>query len=46
MAAALDMSLAERRARHARFLDRVSAWSARDWLNAQLRDLGLEKGAA
>jgi trehalose 6-phosphate synthase len=41
MARALDMSLVERRARHARFLKRVIDWSARDWLNAQLDDLGV-----
>ena len=39
MAEALDMPLSERRARHTRFRDRVLTWSARDWLNAQLRDL-------
>jgi trehalose 6-phosphate synthase len=39
MAEALDMPVAERRARHLRFRDRVLRWSARDWLNAQLRDL-------
>jgi trehalose 6-phosphate synthase len=41
MADALDMPLAERRARHSRFRDRVNQWSARDWLNAQLADLRL-----
>jgi trehalose 6-phosphate synthase len=41
MADALDMSLAERRARHKRFLKRVTGWSARDWLKAQLDDLGV-----
>jgi trehalose 6-phosphate synthase len=41
MAEALDMPAAERRARHARFLERVKHWSARDWLNAQLSDLGV-----
>ncbi|MDQ3811054.1 MAG: trehalose-6-phosphate synthase, partial [Chloroflexota bacterium] len=41
MADALDMPSAERRARHARFLERISRWSARDWLNAQLTDLGV-----
>jgi trehalose 6-phosphate synthase len=41
IAEALDMPLAERRARHGRFLERVLRWSARDWLNAQLRDLGV-----
>jgi trehalose 6-phosphate synthase len=39
MAAALDMPLDERRTRHARFLKRVTQWSAHDWLNAQLVDL-------
>src|SRR5205807_5126288 len=39
MAEALDMPLPERRARHKRFLERVTQWSARDWLNAQLADL-------
>ena len=41
MADALDMPLADRRSRHARFLKRVTDWSARDWLNAQLTDLGV-----
>jgi trehalose 6-phosphate synthase len=41
MAEALDMPLSERRARHARFSKRVTDWSARDWLNAQLSDLGV-----
>jgi trehalose 6-phosphate synthase len=41
MADALDMPLAGRRARHARFVDRVMRWTARDWLNAQLADLGV-----
>jgi trehalose 6-phosphate synthase len=41
MAEALDMPLPERRARHARFLRRVTGWSARDWLSAQLDDLGV-----
>jgi trehalose 6-phosphate synthase len=36
---ALDMPAIERRARHARFLNRIEQWSARDWLNAQLADL-------
>ena len=40
MAAALDMPVAERKARHTRFLDRVMRWTGRDWLNAQLADLG------
>src|SRR5712691_8735686 len=39
LAEALDMPAAERKARHARFLDNVTRWSARDWLNAQLADL-------
>jgi len=41
MADALDMPFAERRRRHIEFLDRVTRWSARDWLNAQLADLGV-----
>jgi trehalose 6-phosphate synthase len=41
MADALDMPGPERRARHARFLERVIRWSARDWLSAQLADLGV-----
>jgi trehalose 6-phosphate synthase len=43
MAEALDMPLPERKARHSRFLKRVAGWSARDWLNAQLSDLGVDK---
>ncbi|MBV9597264.1 MAG: trehalose-6-phosphate synthase [Chloroflexi bacterium] len=42
MADALDMPPAEQRERHARFLGRVLRWSARDWINAQLADLGVE----
>ena len=42
MAEAMDMPVAERRARHARFLARVMRWSARDWLNAQLADLKVQ----
>jgi trehalose 6-phosphate synthase len=41
MADALDMPAAERLARHAVFKDRVTRWSARDWLKAQLQDLGV-----
>jgi len=41
MADALDMPAAERLARHAVFKDRVTRWSARDWLEAQLQDLGV-----
>jgi trehalose 6-phosphate synthase len=41
MADALDMPQAERVARHVRFSDRVREWTARDWLNAQLSDLGV-----
>jgi trehalose 6-phosphate synthase len=41
MAEALDMPAAERRDRHALFLQRVTSWSARDWLDAQLADLGV-----
>jgi trehalose 6-phosphate synthase len=44
MATALDMSAAEKRTRHSRFLERVNRWSARDWLNAQLLDLGVGSG--
>jgi trehalose 6-phosphate synthase len=42
MADALDMPPSERRARHARFFERVMRWSARDWLNAQLADLKVQ----
>jgi trehalose 6-phosphate synthase len=38
---ALDMPVSERKRRHAVFLQRVQNWSARDWLNAQLADLGV-----
>jgi trehalose-6-phosphate synthase len=41
---ALEMPQTERRARHARLLKQVSQWSARDWLNAQLADLGIGVG--
>jgi trehalose-6-phosphate synthase len=41
---ALEMSQPERRARHARLLKQVSQWSARDWLNAQMADLGIGVG--
>jgi trehalose 6-phosphate synthase len=41
MVEALEMPATERRARHARFLQRVTRWSARHWLNAQLADLGV-----
>jgi trehalose 6-phosphate synthase len=41
MAEALDMPATDRRARHARFLNRIEQWTARDWLNAQLTDLHL-----
>lgn len=41
IADALDMPLSVRKARHTRFLDVVTRWSARDWLNAQLCDLGV-----
>lgn len=41
MAETLDMPLPERKARHKRFLKRVTDWTARDWLNAQLEDLGV-----
>jgi trehalose 6-phosphate synthase len=42
MAEALDMSVPERCERHARFHRRVQAWTARDWLAAQLNDLGVD----
>jgi trehalose 6-phosphate synthase len=42
MATALDMPIAEQRGRHHRLLKRVSEWSARDWLNAQLTELGVD----
>jgi trehalose 6-phosphate synthase len=41
MAEALDMPAAKRKARHTEFLKIVNNWSARDWLEAQMRDLGL-----
>jgi trehalose 6-phosphate synthase len=41
LADALDMPLGERRGRHRRFLQNVTRWSASDWLNAQLTDLGV-----
>src|SRR5688572_28865958 len=41
MADAIDMPASERAARLARFRDRVTRWTARDWLSAQLDDLGL-----
>jgi trehalose-6-phosphate synthase len=37
----VEMPVAERRARHARFLERVTGWTARDWLTAQLDDLAV-----
>jgi trehalose 6-phosphate synthase len=45
IAAALDMPTTERRARRTRLLERVNRWSARDWLNAQLVDLGVGDSA-
>jgi trehalose 6-phosphate synthase len=39
IADALDMPATERRVRHARFLEHIEKWTARDWLNAQLEDL-------
>jgi hypothetical protein len=33
------MPVVERLARHARFLEHIEQWTARDWLNAQLADL-------
>jgi trehalose 6-phosphate synthase len=41
MADALDMPVPERAARLARFRDRVTRWTARHWLSAQLADLEL-----
>jgi trehalose 6-phosphate synthase len=41
MAEALDMPESDRAARLARVRERVMAWTARDWLAAQLADLGL-----
>jgi len=41
MAQALDMSADERAERLATFRDRVKRWTAHDWLEAQLQDLGL-----
>jgi trehalose 6-phosphate synthase len=42
MSDALDMPQADKRARHTRFLERVMRWSAHDWINAQLADLGVQ----
>jgi trehalose 6-phosphate synthase len=42
LAVALDMPAAERHERYARFHTRIQAWTARDWLNAQLADLGVD----
>lgn len=39
LGAALDMPEAERARRLASFRERVMAWTSRDWLSAQLRDL-------
>ncbi|HYY88905.1 MAG TPA: trehalose-6-phosphate synthase [Chloroflexota bacterium] len=39
---ALDMPATERRARHGRLHQRVVRWTARDWLAAQLADLGVD----
>jgi trehalose 6-phosphate synthase len=41
---AVEMPVKERKRRHTRFLQRVQSWSARDWLNAQLADLGVVGG--
>ncbi|HEX3245974.1 MAG TPA: trehalose-6-phosphate synthase [Chloroflexota bacterium] len=41
MANAFDMPTPERADRLARFRDRVTRWTARSWLAAQLNDLGL-----
>jgi trehalose 6-phosphate synthase len=42
IADALNMPEPERAARLARFRERVTRWTARHWLSAQLADLGLE----
>ncbi len=42
LAAALEMPDAERLRRLALFRSRIARWTARDWLEAQLVDLGLE----
>ena len=42
MASALDMPWEERTRRRARLHERVSRWTAAEWLEAQLRELGLE----
>ena len=41
MADGLEMPLTERAVRLARFRDRITQWTASDWLAAQLTDLGL-----
>ena len=41
MADGLDMPLPERAVRLAYFRDRITRWTASDWLAAQLTDLGL-----
>jgi hypothetical protein len=38
------MPVRERQRRHADFLRRVQSWTARDWLSAQLADLGVPEG--
>jgi trehalose 6-phosphate synthase len=43
MAEALDMPAEERRNRRERLLERITRWSARDWLDAQLADLSVEQ---
>lgn len=43
LARALAMPLGERHTRLQRLRMRVQAWTAADWLTAQLRDLGLEQ---
>lgn len=45
MACAVDMPDAERSRRLARFRNRIARWTARDWLAAQLVDLGVESAA-
>jgi trehalose 6-phosphate synthase len=46
LATALDMPAAERASRLARFQARIERWTAGDWLQAQLADLGLESTLA
>lgn len=44
LAQALDMPETLRMEKLARFRERVSRWTANDWLAAQLRDLGVRRG--